>query len=338
LKNVHCWVLAAAAAVTAGCATQHKPAPVVDGRIPRQAAPKPLATPVAVTPKSVADYYSVKRGDTLYSIAQEHGVDQRDVMQWNGLDDPTRLRVGQQLRVRPPLAVATAPGVAPVAVVEPQGSAAPQVGSARILGRVESRPLDTLPPLPPRVSAKPELARMEAPARVELEKSGAPNATSQFIWPVKGKVLAEFAEPRRKGIDIDGKPGDPIVASAPGHVTYIGSGIPGREQPCTITEVNLQDVTKDKLIEDLKVVAQDVEELLRATASQTGEKIAAARTRAEETLRSARMRLSETSDDVAESARAAATAADDYVRDNPWQAVGIAAGIGLVVGLVLGRR
>ena len=227
MKNVHCWVLAAAAAVTAGCATQHKPAPVVDGRIPRQAAPKPLATPVAVTPKSVADYYSVKRGDTLYSIAQEHGVDQRDVMQWNGLDDPTRLRVGQQLRVRPPLAVATAPGVAPVAVVEPQGSAAPQVGSARILGRVESRPLDTLPPLPPRVSAKPELARMEVPARVELEKSGAPNATSQFIWPVKGKVLAEFAEPRRKGIDIDGKPGDAIVAAAPGHVTYIGSGIPG---------------------------------------------------------------------------------------------------------------
>jgi lipoprotein NlpD len=68
---------------------------------------------------------------------------------------------------------------------------------------------------------------MEAPAKVELEKSGAPNATSQFIWPVKGKVLAEFSEPRRKGIDIDGSPGDPIVASAPGHVTYIGSGIPG---------------------------------------------------------------------------------------------------------------
>ena len=223
MKNVHCWVLAAAAAVTAGCATQHKPAPVVDGRIPRQAAPKPLATPVAVTPKSVADYYSVKRGDTLYSIAQEHGVDQRDVMQWNGLDDPTRLRVGQQLRVRPPLA----PASAPVAVAETERGATAQVGSARILGRVDSRPLDTLPPLPPRAPAKPELARMEAPARVELEKSATPNATSQFIWPVKGKVLAEFAEPRRKGIDIDGKPGDPIVASAPGHVTYIGSGIPG---------------------------------------------------------------------------------------------------------------
>jgi ElaB/YqjD/DUF883 family membrane-anchored ribosome-binding protein len=100
----------------------------------------------------------------------------------------------------------------------------------------------------------------------------------------------------------------------------------------------LQEVTKDKLIEDLKVVAQDVEELLRATASQTGEKISAARVRAEESLRAARARLNEAGDDVAESARAAAGAADDYVRDNPWQAVGIAAGIGLVVGFLLGRR
>ena len=219
-------MLAAAAAVAAGCATQHKPAPVVDGRIPRQAAPKPVATaPVAVTPKSVADYYSVKRGDTLYSIAQEHGVDQRDVMQWNGLDDPTRLRVGQQLRLRPPLAAASV--APPVAVLEPERGGPAQVGSARIIGRVESRPLDTLPPLPPRAPAKPELARMEAPSRVELEKSSTPSGSGQFIWPVKGKVLAEFAEPRRKGIDIDGRPGDPIVASAPGHVTYIGSGIPG---------------------------------------------------------------------------------------------------------------
>ena len=200
---------------------------MVDGRSPRQAAPKPLATPVAVAPKSVADYYSVRRGDTLYSIAQEHGVDQRDVMQWNGLDDPTRLRVGQQLRVRPPQTVAASSAAAsPITAAAPEHGAA-QIGSARILGRVESRPLDSLPPLPPRAPAKPELARMEVPARVELEKSAAPSGTGQFIWPVKGKVLAEFAEPRRKGIDIDGKPGDPIVAAAPGHVTYIGSGIPG---------------------------------------------------------------------------------------------------------------
>jgi lipoprotein NlpD len=226
LKTVHWGVLAAAAAFAAGCATQHKPAPVVDGRAQRPAAaravPAPV-TPAPVTPKSTADYYAVKRGDTLYSIAQEHGVEPGELAQWNGLDDPTRLRVGQQLRVRPPLASPSAPR----AVVDPERSATAQVGSARILGRVESRPLDTLPPLPPRAPAKPELARMQAPARVELEKSAMPNGSGQFIWPVKGKVLAEFAEPRRKGIDIDGKPGDPIVAAAPGHVTYIGSGIPG---------------------------------------------------------------------------------------------------------------
>jgi len=216
-------MLAAAAAVAAGCATQRAPAPVVDGRAARPVAGRSAAAPAPVAPKSAADFYTVKRGDSLYSIAQDHGVDQREVAQWNGLDDPTRLRVGQQLRVRAPPASMGAPA----AVVASERTATAQVGSARILGRVDSRPLDTLPPLPPRVSAKPELARMEAPARVELEKSAAPSATGQFIWPVKGKVLAEFAEPRRKGIDIDGKPGDPIVASAPGHVTYIGSGIPG---------------------------------------------------------------------------------------------------------------
>jgi lipoprotein NlpD len=49
----------------------------------------------------------------------------------------------------------------------------------------------------------------------------------QFAWPAKGKVLSGFAEPRSKGIDIDGKPGDPILAAASGRVTYIGTGIPG---------------------------------------------------------------------------------------------------------------
>ena len=100
----------------------------------------------------------------------------------------------------------------------------------------------------------------------------------------------------------------------------------------------MQEVNKDKLIEDLKVVAQDVEELLRATASQTGEKLSEARTRAEASLRAARTRLAEAGDEITERTRAAATAADDYVRDNPWHAVGIAAGIGFAVGLLLARR
>ena len=209
-------------AVAAGCATRRTPAPVVDARASKAVSAKPSATLAALpAAPSSADFYTVKRGDTLYSIALEHGADYRELAQWNGLEDPTRVRVGQQLRVAPPAAAA-----------EPERPAV-QVGSARILGRVESRPLEALPPLPPRAPAKSELARMQAvkPPPVKSEPPAPAKAETptgaQFIWPVKGKVLAEFAQPRRKGIDIDGKPGDAIVASAPGRVTYIGSGIPG---------------------------------------------------------------------------------------------------------------
>jgi ElaB/YqjD/DUF883 family membrane-anchored ribosome-binding protein len=100
----------------------------------------------------------------------------------------------------------------------------------------------------------------------------------------------------------------------------------------------MEAITKEKLIEDLKILAQDVEELLKVTTSQTGERIAAARERAEESLRTARMRWADASDEAAAKARAAAGAAEDYVRDNPWQAVGIAAGVGLLIGLLIGRR
>jgi lipoprotein NlpD len=220
--------LAAVLALVSGCASRLAPAPVVDARVPKPVSGKPAAT------KQTKDYYVVRHGDTLYSIALEHGVAPRDLAQWNGLADPTRLRVGQQLRVRlagTPVAPAPAAPVAAAAAAVEIPTA--QVGSARILGRVESRPLESLPPLPPRSPSKPEFPKIEPakvePAKAELAKSAtpAPAAYSQFIWPVKGKVLAEFSEPRRKGIDIDGKPGDPIVAAAPGHVTYIGSGIPG---------------------------------------------------------------------------------------------------------------
>lgn len=100
----------------------------------------------------------------------------------------------------------------------------------------------------------------------------------------------------------------------------------------------MEAVTKEKLIEDLKLVAQDVEELLKATANQTGEKIATARARAEESLRSAQSRLADASEEVSARARAAAGATDDFVHDNPWQAIGIAAGVAFLLGCLIARR
>ncbi len=97
-------------------------------------------------------------------------------------------------------------------------------------------------------------------------------------------------------------------------------------------------VSADKLIDDLHTVIRDAESLLKATAAQTGEKIDEVRVRAEESVRQAKARLADVEDEALQRARAIAEEADEYVRDNPWQVVGIAAGIGLVLGLLIGRR
>ena len=99
-----------------------------------------------------------------------------------------------------------------------------------------------------------------------------------------------------------------------------------------------QEVTVDKLLEDLQTVVRDADALLKATSAQTGEKIQEIRGRAEESLRLARIRLAQVEELALQRARDAATAADEYVHENPWQAIGIAAGVGLLLGLLVSRR
>jgi lipoprotein NlpD len=200
-----------ALAQLAGCASRAPGSAPVEDRRPAARAPAakkaaPAPAP-AVAPAPVADTYMVKRGDTLYSIALEHGHDYRDVAQWNSLDDPSKLSVGQLLRVTPP----------------PQPPVA--LGTGRTTGRIESRPLESKPleSKPAETAPKP-VAAAPAPAREQPLLSAQPLT---FAWPVKGKVVAGFAEPRQKGIDIEGKSGDAVIAAAAGRVTYVGSGIPG---------------------------------------------------------------------------------------------------------------
>jgi len=100
----------------------------------------------------------------------------------------------------------------------------------------------------------------------------------------------------------------------------------------------MDHVTSDKLMQDLRVVVADAEDLLKATASQTGERIEKARARAEESLRIAKERLRQAGQVMEENARQAAESVDRAVHDNPWSAVGIAAGLGIVIGILLGRR
>jgi ElaB/YqjD/DUF883 family membrane-anchored ribosome-binding protein len=98
------------------------------------------------------------------------------------------------------------------------------------------------------------------------------------------------------------------------------------------------EVTREKLIADLKLVIADAEELLRASASQAGGQMAAMRERIQSTLEDAKQRLTAAGASTADTAKVAATATDTYVRENPWQAVGIAAAAGVVLGLLLNRR
>ncbi len=100
----------------------------------------------------------------------------------------------------------------------------------------------------------------------------------------------------------------------------------------------MTDVTKDKLISDLKLVIADSEELLRATAGQAGDKVAEIRTKATDRIANLKAQLLGAEAAMVEKAKQVGRVTDDYVHDNPWRSIGVAAGVGFIVGLLIGRR
>ena len=101
---------------------------------------------------------------------------------------------------------------------------------------------------------------------------------------------------------------------------------------------DLSNSSKQKLVSDMKIVVSDAEEILRATAGVAGEKMVDLRERISERLRDAKLRIADAEAALVDKTKAAARATDDYVNENPWQAVGIVAGIGLLIGIIIGRR
>jgi ElaB/YqjD/DUF883 family membrane-anchored ribosome-binding protein len=95
---------------------------------------------------------------------------------------------------------------------------------------------------------------------------------------------------------------------------------------------------RDKLIEDFTQVVADTESLLRSLATTGGEKAGALRAGVEERLQATKERLRELQDVAVQRTTAAAHATDDYVHENPWQAIGVAATVGLLVGLIISSR
>jgi ElaB/YqjD/DUF883 family membrane-anchored ribosome-binding protein len=113
-----------------------------------------------------------------------------------------------------------------------------------------------------------------------------------------------------------------------------------RNQPGAIAMETQQSAISEQqqLVTDMKTVIADAEDILHATADQAGEKVATLRARIQERLQGAKARLSDAEEALVAKTRAAARATDTYVHESPWTAVGIAAGVGLLVGLIISRR
>ena len=230
-------VILVVGALAAGC-TARQPAPVSERTAPGAvASQKPPAA--ARPPASAAERpktYLVRKGDTLYSIALDHGLDHRELAAWNNLE-AGRIHIGQQLSLFPPTSgVTTAPLKTAPGQVEsrPLGTAtAPAAVTAG--GNIKSEPLGVRVPYSEQAygqlaSIKPSPATPPA-----VEPRPAPRAEADrgeddlgWIWPASGKVISGFNEGANlKGIAIAGKLGQPVLASAPGRVIFSGTGIRG---------------------------------------------------------------------------------------------------------------
>jgi len=214
-----------------GCASK-KPAPVVDRSDRSDRGASPATSPSTLERRAAAQgHYIVREGDNLYRIALDHGHDYRDLARWNQIDDPTRIKVGQEIRVVPPEDEAQA-----LAVTRPIG-VAPQIESRPLDGNTETiKKTPKAGRMPYSDAAYAEavqpveaIPRVEATAEPKVLAASKGNGV-QWAWPATGKLVGQFVESGSKGIDIAGRSGDPVLAAAEGKVVYTGTGLRGYGQ------------------------------------------------------------------------------------------------------------
>ena len=244
MKNTHrlLWLAGTVLAIQfglSGCAST-SPAPVDD---------RGQAAAAAAAAKGT---YVVKRGDTLYSIARDHGMDPRELIAMNHIETPNQIEVGLALKIRAKDAApaaggaTTAPINADVVVTKPIGSG--QATDSRPLGS-SADALKREPKGGKEKYSDEALARAQGPVPPKSEttssaatdaaatggavaaESKAPDAAGSdeftWIWPANGKVVGTFSDAGNKGVDIAGKAGDPIIAAGDGKVVYMGTGLRG---------------------------------------------------------------------------------------------------------------
>jgi len=231
--------LGLALGLLAGCSTTHTAAPVVERTSNTAATSSSDASKASAAPKvDGKGFYTVKKGDTLYRVALESGQSYRDIVAWNNLTNPNDIKVDQVLRVAPPDGVQTTAVVTTTSGIEVRplgaGSQAVSVGNK------------TGPRGDKRAYSESNLAELEksdsatatqavpatttvGSAKLEPEKAAAVVSEDEavtWLWPAEGKITGTF-EGGKKGLDIAGKLGQPVLAAASGKVMYAGSGIRG---------------------------------------------------------------------------------------------------------------
>jgi lipoprotein NlpD len=220
--------------ILAGCASKGS-APVFDrdGRPSAAAASK--------------DVYTVKSGDTLYSIAREVGMDRRELIAINNIENPNQISVGRVLKIKPQGVqggATTAPVVSDVVVAKSIGTEQtvekrplgnntdtvkrePKAGKETYSDQALAKAQNQDQPKTAEVAAAAPKTDAKPDAKPAAEAAALTGDEIAWIWPATGKTVATFSEGGNKGVDIAGKAGDPVIASADGKVVYSGTGLRG---------------------------------------------------------------------------------------------------------------
>lgn len=227
----------------AACANTAKRAPVIE-RLPGSTTSAPSAK-AAKTPDWRPTSYTVQKGDTLYSIALEHGHDYKDVAEWNGIQAPYTIRIGQVIRLSPAQTDTTTPlKSVPILEAKPLAPSAPirksepkaikQAYSDQAWAQINKAGAKPANAAVPAAAPKSEIAKAPA-AKAEPATEPAKSAPAlddddkvDWAWPADGKILANFNDNgNAKGLDIGGTLGQPVMAAAAGKVVHTGSTLRG---------------------------------------------------------------------------------------------------------------
>jgi lipoprotein NlpD len=215
----------------AGCASTDTEAPLTNLN---QAGAQSVGQHAAAMPPVMAGTtgYVVRKGDTLYSIALEKGVDYHDLAAWNHLTDINHIRVGQLLQIQPPGGQGAATGAAQAIPLNQPAVAAQSVEAVTTINQPQAVKLRWSPEAVKQVEAADAGAvstATSAPQAASDKSTAEASPAGNWVWPTAGKVISNFGGSGidGKGIDIAGTRGQPVDAVAAGKVVYSGSGLHG---------------------------------------------------------------------------------------------------------------